>query len=311
MLVVEDEKPLSKWGGPHKLWRIKTGREESNIKGPWLDRGLALEPWLLNRLAEKLDAKLKRSPGTRQHPKFPRMVDSVDALVWVNDNKKPDACAEAKAPLVYTLGEWGEENTDEMPKPYVLQGQMHMGVWDLPKCYYPIDAVGDIRVYETEHDQELWECLCMIVEKFWRDHVEPDIPPPVDGHIETSQWLSKRLKQHNQDIIDADEETVKKILEYREIRLRYDADEDKLDELANEIKMAIGGHKGICLPDNPKARITFGETKGRKRFDHDAFIQRLVQLLPDDVAPPDRNEFMVQGAAYRTFRPSNLLKHGG
>lgn len=315
MLVLDDDgKPLSRWGGPHKLWRVKTGVEIPDDKErPWLDRGNALEPWILARYAQKTGARLRAGPGTRQHREYPYVVDSVDALAWdENAGKKPSACVEAKAPLLFSEMrlDCGEEGTDQIDRQVLVQGQWHMGVWDLPRCDYPIDmGTGDIKIYTSEHDEELWLALVSIAEKFWKDHVESGVPPVPDAKEATSRWLSRRLKQGDSDIMDADEDLAKKLLLLKDARLRRDTTKDEYEKLANEVKAAIGEHKGVCIPDNPKARVTFGEQKGRKSFNHDAYIQELLRrYLPENAAPPDRGEFFKQGAPYRVFRMDSLLK---
>lgn len=313
LIIDENGHSLSPWGGPHKLWRIKTGQElpETEPK-PWLERGNALEGWILNRYATKCDARLRRSPGTKQSPKYSYAVDSVDALAWLpGDDKTPSTCVEAKAPLIFSRGEFGEQGTDQVPRQYISQGQWHMGVWGLRKCDYPVDmGTGDIKVYHTEHDEELWRSLLMIAERFWLDHVVNNVPPPVDATEETSKWLSRRLAQRNEDLVDADEDTVKKILAYKNLRMMHDADGGKLELLANEIKLAIGEHKGICLPGQPKMRVTFTETKGRTSFDHDALILDLIKLLPPGVLPPEKQKYMKAGEPYRRLNPQAILKEG-
>lgn len=308
MLVIDDEgHPLSPWGGPHKLWRIKTGVEiPDDSPKQWLSRGNALEPWLLACYAEDTGARLRKSPGTIQHKKFPYVVDSVDAIAWMpGDGKRPSTAVEAKAPLPFTMDEW----SDGVPAKYMVQGQWHMGVWSLPKCDYPIDAYGKVKIFSTTNDEELWMSLVTIAEKFWVDHVESGVPPPVDATEETSQWLSRRLKQKDQDLVDADDETVKKMLRWRELKLAHDKNKEELELLGNEIKAAIGEHKGICIPDKPKLKLTFTEVGGRSSFDHEAYIMELLRrYLPEDAAPPDRNEYQKTGTPYRRFNTKALLK---
>jgi len=318
MLVIgEDGKPLSPWGGPHKLWRQKTGQEIEKDPGerPWLDRGHALEGWILSRYAQLTGARLRKSPGTKQSKKFPLAVDSVDALAWMpGADEKPSCCVEAKAPLMFSIGEWGEKGTDQIPQQYLLQGQWHMGVWELTQCDYPIDGTGDVKIYTTHHDEELWQALLQIAEKFWTDHVLTGVAPPVDASDATSEWLSKRLKQNNEDILDADAGIVKKMQEYRTVRLRYDADKKTVERLANELKEAIGERKGLCLPGEPKAKITFNSQKNKAALNQGGVIDALYSLIPEEMQPDMdelRSQFTRPAGEHRVFRPAGLLKHGG
>jgi len=315
MLVIgEDGQPLSKWGGPHKLWRIKTGVDlpQDDKMKPWLSRGHALEPWILDRYAELTGSKLRRSPGTRQHKQYPYVVDSVDALAWApGDGKNPTRAVEAKAPIVFTFWEeFGDEGTDEVPKQYAVQGQWHCGAWGLEFCDYPIDtSTGDIKIFTTTHDEETWMALLQVAEKFWTDHVVANKAPPVDAKEETSQWLSKRLKQKDQDIVDADDDIAKKLLEYRSKKLAAKISESELELLENQIKEAIGEHKGICVPNQPKLRVAFGMSKGRASFDLDSFCDEVAKLLPKDVELPARDDYKKRGESYRKFYTNSLLKN--
>lgn len=313
MLVLGDDgKPLSPWGGAHRLWQIKTGQaievseEELKEKKPWLDKGKFLEPALMDWYASRANCRVRKQPGTRQGRNFPLSIDSVDGLAWDHGNEggTPDRCVEAKTALVWDRDNWTQ---DSIPQYYETQGQWHMGVWELPLCDYPVFWGEDLEVFTRAFDEQIWLGLNDLVQRFWTDHVEAGVAPPVDIHKTTTDWLAKRMKQLNADMVEADDETVKAMLQIRELKIQGKSIGDALALAENRLKETIGENKGVFIPGYPKLKITFNKSKGRSFVNHKAMLEHLVG---DDVERAILiDKFTQEGEGSRRFLATSLVKN--
>lgn len=85
---------------------------------------------------------------------------------------------------------WGEPGTDRVPLPYLCQSQWCMFLtgfptWDLVPFFWGEDA----RIYTIPADPELQQMMFEQVVAFWRNHVEPRIPPAVDSSNACAVYL--------------------------------------------------------------------------------------------------------------------------
>jgi len=308
MLIADKEgKPISPYGGPHKLARIKKGFQDAAEDTPATLRGKYFEPALLKFYADTTGREFRQVP-TRRLEKHPVVVDSVDAIagepsVFDGDTYRSDQvrCVEAKTTHFVKRDEWGEPGTDQIPKHYILQCQWHCGAHMTPICDVPVDLGGTLEIYTVRFDQKLFEHMVEVAEKFWRDYIETDKMPPPDADMETSRWLARRLEQRHNDYIPASEELKRLLLSYREAKLTYDAMSEAVTRMENQIKVAIGEHAGIEIPDTGQ-RVSFKEQRGRISVN---WKEIAMQLGADDQLI---RKYTSHSASYRVFRPRGLLK---
>lgn len=264
MLIYVDGKPLSPWGGSHKLWRKKTGRGKEAKPKSYMSRGNYMESGILDWYAHDHGVAWTKPPSMR-HPKHTHVVDSVDALTYDPQGPRDRIlrCVEAKASHWSNAGEWGAAGTDEIPEYYIVQCQWHLGL-HMPEqgiCDVPMDNGTKRTDYSVRYDPELYLCLVDIAQKFWRDHIDADLEPPDDDHADTSKWLSGYLSQRQgMGYLEADDELRNIMLDYREMLLDQDAHQAKLDELKVSLMRAIGEYDGLVIPGT-KMRISWKQAK--------------------------------------------------
>jgi putative phage-type endonuclease len=96
--------------------------------------------------------------------------------------------------------EWGEDGTDEIPQKFYTQLQVQMMVTRTTRAYLAVLFGGrKLAVYVVEYDRDIASAIEEAATRFWKDHVEADVPPPVDGGEDWSRFL--RSKQHKYPIV--------------------------------------------------------------------------------------------------------------
>jgi len=171
----------------------KVGEEEhlTEETGPQL-RGRILEPAILSWFEETRGAVLDRNPESFQHPKHPILFASPDAIARMPDDER--LVVEAKTVHFRQASNWGPAGTDEIPEHYLIQVQAELACTGLQRAELPVLIAGeDFRIYNVEFEPELFGVLVQAAEKFWRDHVIPRKPPPLDGSDEGDSWLRRRF----------------------------------------------------------------------------------------------------------------------
>ena len=239
---------ISKWGGPHALWRRKTDREQSKDSSI-MARGRYIERAVLDWYEDE-NGTIIRDPGTKQHWLYPWVVDSVDAI------RDDVCCVEAKTAHPSTHREWD----DGVPMLYAAQCHWHCAVWGLPYCDVPVDFGHEFKLFRVDYDDALFERMAAIAGEFWDRHVLADVEPEPDPDHETSKWLSANRVQDGDDIRDATESEVELLLEYRDVKESM----KRKDELEVKIKETIGADAGIRIAGT-EAVVTHKENKNGRR----------------------------------------------
>lgn len=320
-----DMKPLSPYGGRHKLWRRKTGKEPETQSKEYMRRGNYMEPALINWFADDTGVEWFKPP-TINHSEFPWVVDSVDGLSFPKGTKKsvmksgkvkPFRCIEAKVLTGWDKDGFGDPGTDEIPEHYLVQAQWHIGAHrpEDMACDFPVDVDGGRNDYLIKFDEELYLYLVSEAEKFWMNYVEKDIEPPVDDYSDTTSWLSRYMRQREGlGVLEANEEQVKLMLQYKQLALQLSDGESGLAELKEKLMRAIGEYDGIIIPGT-KQKILWKRSKDSQIIDWKAVSESLGQrLLSANLMTEAELEQLSQTkvkvrTGSRRWTPTSLLKN--
>ena len=326
-----DMKPLSPWGGAHKLWRQKTGKEEDKPAKSYMTRGTYMETGLINWYADDTGVAWIK-PKSLRHDKFPFVVDSVDGLTFpsgttvklmrqylkTGEGATPLRCVEAKTSSFWARDEWGEAGTDEIPQHYLVQAQWHLGIHATQDgiCDVPMDDGSRRTDYHVPYDDELYMALVDRAESFWRDHVEKEVEPNIDDYADTTKWLSKYLAQKaGMGFLEADEEQVQMLLQYRKAALLIKVDINELEKRKEALQRIIGEYQGIQIPGS-KQRISWNKSKDSMGIDWSAVSETLWQWLREG-KPFDQGDYAklqdannkVTKKGSRRWTPEALIKN--
>ncbi len=161
---------LSSWMNPCKLYRTKVEgyREPEN---PYMKRGRYLERAALDWYADERKVDLSY-PGTVRHHSRPILLATPDAVA------NGLVVVEAKTVGSAALAQWGDVETDQVPRKYLVQAQYQMGVLGMEEAHIPALKCGEhLHVYVVRFDAALFELLASTAEKFWETHVAARVPP--------------------------------------------------------------------------------------------------------------------------------------
>ena len=146
----------------------------------------------------------------------------------------------------------GEPGTDQIADYEMLQVQTYMEA---------LNSLGDdvriarLVVHDTtrdelvewivERDDELGASIVAACEKFWSDHIVDGVPPPLGASRIASEYLAKKHAITELGVRDAtiEEDTIANRI--RAIQREQKEREREIDALRNELRAAIGDHKGV------------------------------------------------------------------
>lgn len=190
---------------------------------------------------------------------------------------------------------WGEAGSDQVPDEYLLQAHWYQALADTELFVIVAFIGGDMREYEIPRDREIEGTLIEIGARFWRDHVEKMVPPPLAGcDPETLRALFPRnagpLREATADEVSAFESLAvaradKADAEAREAALRA------------QLQAAIGDAEGIQCP---LGKITWKNNKPSAVTDWQA-VALSLGAKPDlinqhTVAKPGARVFRIHSA---------------
>jgi predicted phage-related endonuclease len=182
--------------------------------------------------------------GTLRHPAHPIVLATPDGVVL--HAGAPAWLVEAKTARAHMAREWGPSETGSAPDVYAAQVTWQMACAGLPRADIAVLIGGDeFRRYAVGYDAELFGMLLECAERFWRDHVETDTPPAIDGSDACAQYLTAKHARESKAIAraDAEMENVARLLASAVLDAK--AAERIIDECQNRIKAAIGDCEAI------------------------------------------------------------------
>lgn len=177
---------VNPYRAPIDVWMEKTGQGvpfEGNTATEW---GLRLEDAICEGYEAQTGRKLIRRnelvvrPFIKFHPD--RLVVGEPGVF------------DAKSGM--DRSGYGDTGTDEVPPHVRVQGVCYAGATKREWC--DIAHLGGqvwrrgLDVYRIPADQELYAALIAEGERFWREHVEANVPPPADGSESYSDYLKQK-----------------------------------------------------------------------------------------------------------------------
>lgn len=224
--------------------------------GPHLERGRFLEDGVARWYAHRggwPSPSVLNEPGTLRHPREPLAICTPDRLVpFDGPSHEPGVSRllSIKVPGPHVREQWGEPGTDDVPLPYLLQLQWEFGIvgehFSLdPVAHLAAPIDGDLRVYAIRRDPEIFASLLDRVKAFWREHVLPKVPPPINGGDNAAAWLKNRFPRDRTPLLRASIEDEGLAIRLQGAELARDAAEEALGAVKNEMRQRIGDAQGI------------------------------------------------------------------
>jgi putative phage-type endonuclease len=214
------------WRSPYDLWAEKTGRLHERRDKPQFTVGTYLEDAILRWLEDKLGHCFMRNVF-RRHPNgvAGANFDALDTLGAVPAIVEAKHAGVMGMPTRYSIEDFGEPGSDEVPVHVLIQVQHQLMVADaqpdLPRFDWIIVPALIIHrgfvAYRVPRSQVLMDALRVHEERFMRDYVEADVPPP--EAVPSFETL-KALKREPNKVVPVDPGLVERFLVAQEIRRR-------------------------------------------------------------------------------------------
>lgn len=152
-----------------------------DFDSPAMERGRYLEP-VVSKLYEVTSGRRLQHGKFRRDQKNKHLIGSPDRIIKPT-GRKPYA-ADVSSPGVleiktanrFVLKKMKEQG---LPKNYILQLQHYMGLsgtsWGAFAVLCP--DPWEFLTFTVEFDQELYDRVCDVLQRFWDDHVQAEVPP--------------------------------------------------------------------------------------------------------------------------------------
>ena len=243
-------------------------------------------------------------PGTLRHPRFDWALATPDRVVAPPGVGRPAREAwldllEIKT-VFFSGGEYGESGTGEIPEKHLVQVAWQLAVADMPHATLVALVNGSYREYPVKRDLELEGLLLQAVEKFWVDHVQARVPPPIDGTDVYEAYLRRR---HPKDVVPplpATPEALEVVARLREARGAVAAAEKFEAEAKQQLLAIVGdaaGIEGLC---------TYKANKSSEKTDWEEACRELAAVsgLSSDRVLRIKEQFTTTKPGSRVLRLS-------
>lgn len=265
---------MSPWKTPYQVYCDKVGLSGEQEQNPAMEWGSRLEPVIRQKYADETGRTVRWPVGDEyghmRSGEYPFMLATLDGIAD-DDPPRGLEIKTARYP-----GDWGEEGTDEVPQPYVIQCQHYMVVSGLPVFDIALLIGGsDFRIYEVPADQELQDLLIEREADFWRMVEERTPPEPVNyaDAIRRFAWSEPKT-------VVADDAALAAVESYRKAKAQQE--EGKAHEETSRFAILTALREADTLLDlggNPI--LTYKTTRDSFRFDPAAFKKSRPELYDE------------------------------
>jgi predicted phage-related endonuclease len=189
---------------------------------------------------------------------------------------------------------WGEAGTDQVPDRIACQIIWYLDATGLP--WGDVAALfggNDLRIYRINYDSNIADVLRGAAEEFVKNHLEPQIPPPI-GHSDTAaRYLKQKFPRNVEHVRKATPDEVMLLSRLKQEREVLAEAEARAAAVSNEVRQAIGDADGI--KDPVLGKVTWRRTKDTIGTDWKAVAEAIINDLRYGAFPaadfPDLREY--------------------
>jgi len=224
---------LNKYKTPFELWLEKTGQVvPQEIQNDAAYFGTLLEDLVAKEFEKRSGKKVRKRNVMFRHHHHEFLIANIDRFV-VGEK----AILECKTASAFLSKEW---EGDEIPEAYIVQVQHYLGVLgpEYKKGYFAVLIGGQKFIWkEIERDDELIEMIFAAEIDFWKNHVEKNIPPALDGSSAAEQYLKERYAEVEPGkIVDLEYSYKEKLDHYLELKEQIKTLQEIARQTENELK---------------------------------------------------------------------------
>lgn len=187
---------LSSYKTPYQLYLEKTGIIETSneMTNPqyW---GSILENIIREEFSKRNNVNIE-TPDTIIHPFNDFLRANIDGYIpeW-------NAVLEVKCASSFMVNEWGEDGSDVIPMPYLVQVAHYCAVTNADCAYIAVLIGGnDYREYKYIRDLELESQVLDAAKKFW-DCVQQKTPPEAINQVDLRLMFPKHREEKKVPVV--------------------------------------------------------------------------------------------------------------
>lgn len=279
---------LSKWKTPVQLWLEKTGRDTKKDE-PTIPQefGIFAEEFVARQYEKRTRRRVEVYEHKIVHPENPLFTGNIDRLVIpegsqiasFNGELRTDRGMEAKAVSAYCGGEWGDDDSDDVPAIYMAQCQWYIGLhpqfryWDLAAL------IGNARfeVYPFIRDNDMIQMLQARAAEWWNNYVVKDVAPPPMSEADVLALFPKHKPGKS---VVADENICATLGLIKETKTMIAQYETQKECLQMQVKNFLKDSESAVVVDNAgKPLVTWKNNKDSVKTDWEEAYQELLRKV--------------------------------
>lgn len=167
---------VSTWKNALDVQQEKLLGQESIAETDFMRMGRALEPIIVKMYERKTGHTVRRFRQVRQSKRNPLLLATPDGADLTTAENLEIKLA------VFPHGKFGDDGTDDVPDPYLLQVQHQMLVTGATATVLPVYSPGRwFHVYRIPESKALQEQIESICTAWWQRHIVEQQPVILDG----------------------------------------------------------------------------------------------------------------------------------
>jgi putative phage-type endonuclease len=265
---------VSPYQTPVELWQRKVGLMNDQDESEAMRWGNLLEPVILAEYQHRTGRVVAATQEFRVHPGYPCLAATLDAR-----------CEDGRLVEVKTANawakEWGDEQTDEVPEPYLIQVAQQMAVTGAAVADVAVLIGGQrLKVYTVERNEGLIGRVVAGGLRFWGCVERRE--PPTWGRMD-----AEALAVLHPDCTGEAPWSPEDAEAVAEFVRQYEVDkgfvklaEDRLDHLKGQILAAMGDARTGRLPDGRSVRRFRQEVAARQvNYESKAYVKHYFTIV--------------------------------
>lgn len=270
---------ISPWKSPLELYLEKIGELPPVDETEAMRWGTILEEPVAKEFEARTGKRVMRVNRQLVHRDHPFITAHLDRRV-----AREPALLEVKTTNVFAR-DWGEEGTDQVPEHYLAQVQHYLAVTGYQVAYVAALVGGQtLKLYTVPRNETLVEAIVDAEVRFWKQHVEPRVPPEPRTSAEASALWRNAIGR----AVEATEEVAamhRILVDTREAIKKLEAEKDYM-----ELQLKAVLQDADQLVHEGKTLVTWKNVTAKK------FDAKAVQA-----AMPDLTSRFTKETTYRRF----------
>lgn len=289
----------------YDLYHEKIANEVQETQSEAAYWGSILEDIVAKEYAERSGSKVQRVNYLLRHPEHTFAIANIDRAVInpaISGNVRykdgaltTDRLLEVKTASAFKRGDWGDEDSDQVPDNYNLQCQWYMGITDVRTCDLALLLGGNqYKQYTITFDAELFAIMLAAAQDFWVNHVLAGVEPEPTTLANAKRKYARALPDSTLDLAFNDDDNIAIIDRYIELKDNEKQVKADLEQAQTDLINLIGEHEALAV--DGELIMTYKNQKGRETFDKKGCLKAYPELAEQFA------EFTKTGEASRILR---------